>query len=74
MMPLGSCSQQDGMTLRQWFAGQALAGISANPDISKSAAEHGLNPAQVRLVYAEAAAAQADALIAALEKREGGGV
>ncbi len=27
-----ACTEQDGMTLRDWFAGQALAGMLANPD------------------------------------------
>ena len=31
-----------GMTLRDWFAGMALQGICANPDISKTAAKEGL--------------------------------
>lgn len=29
-----------GMSLRDWFAGQALAGILANPAVSASAAVH----------------------------------
>lgn len=30
---IGGCMEQDGMSLRDWFAGQALAGyLCANPD------------------------------------------
>lgn len=46
-----------GMTLRDWFAGQALAGICANPD---------WHPTDVQSV-ARDAYAHADAMIAARE-------
>ena len=29
---LGTTSQSEGMDLRDWFAGQALAGLLANPE------------------------------------------
>jgi hypothetical protein len=47
--------QSAGMTLRDWFAGQALVGFSANPDLSGWPFERA----------AEAAWEQADAMIAA---------
>ena len=30
------CPQMNGMTLRDWFAGQALAGILSNPNIENA--------------------------------------
>lgn len=30
----------DGMTLRDWFAGQALAGLMANPSLGDDRAPH----------------------------------
>jgi hypothetical protein len=66
---------QHGMTLRQWYAGQALAGIMANPERWKQIAadyESG------KKTYDECSAANAtkavslaDALLAALAEREG---
>ena len=47
--PADDCHLQQGMTLRDWFAGQALAGILAGrssvytkqgPDIARKAFEH----------------------------------
>jgi hypothetical protein len=60
----GLTMREPGMTLRDYFAGQALAGIAANPDISKSAAEAGLNAVAVRESYAAAAFATADVMLA----------
>ena len=60
---------QDGMTLRQWYAGQALAGLLANPSDVPMAGE--ANPqrwiAEVVFLYA-------DAMIAheAAEREKGG--
>jgi hypothetical protein len=34
-----ACTEQDGMTLRDWFAGQALAGMLAKYGIADSLAE-----------------------------------
>lgn len=51
-----------GMSLRQYYAGQALAGICANP------AWNDTFHASVMKPSAEAAVAMADALIAALKE------
>lgn len=54
-----------GMTLRQWFAGMALMGMTANPDLSKAATEKfGLTPSETRKAYAKSAYLQADDMIA----------
>ncbi len=54
-----------GMTLRAWFAGQALAGILADPD-------EGPDPGQKRVVWAEGIAKAcfilADAMLAEAKK------
>lgn len=49
-----------GMSLRAYFAGQALAGLMANPNIQ---------PGGAAKDYAEVARLLADALIAELEKQ-----
>ena len=36
----GQYYHQQGMSLRDWFAGQALSGVCNNPDISYDAAAH----------------------------------
>ena len=62
---------QYGMTLRDWFAGQALAGMFANPEISLSAARLNVSTDEFRLDTARAAYASADAMLAARSKGEG---
>lgn len=52
-MSTGYGYEQTGMTLRQWFAGQALAGLCANPN------NHNIQEVCARISYA-----QADAMIA----------
>ena len=62
--------QQPGMTLRDWFAGQALAGILANPtvrDWEVAASEMG-DPDALVQVCALMAHKQADAMLAEREK------
>lgn len=54
---------QNGMTLRDWFAGMALQGMCANPDISKVMADRQMQPSEVRESFALCAYAQADAMI-----------
>lgn len=55
-----------GMTLRDWFAGQALAGIAANPEEAKGS--RGLSLSQATKVTAQAAYLLADAMIAERSK------
>lgn len=52
-----------GMTLRDWFAGQALAGVIANPDASPMCIGAGFHGSKAMI--AEYAYAAADAMIAA---------
>lgn len=49
-------AQHEGMTLRDWFAGQALAGMLAHPTT---------NPGMTWDVYAEEAYYMADAMLKA---------
>lgn len=59
MCPDGKWNQtwEPGMSRRDWFAGQALAGLCANSRVQDTAAE-----------FAAGAVRAADALIAELEK------
>lgn len=50
---------QPGMTLREWFAGQALAGMMADPNVEGSHAQ-----------IADCCYAYADAMIVARKRRE----
>lgn len=63
----GHRTRTGGMTLRQWYAGQALAGAAVATDTIMAITKSGENPATV---IAERACAIADAVIAAL-KAEG---
>lgn len=60
-----------GMTLRDWFAGQALAGAFASPEMLKATREAGkaLNMQQSQVI-AKMCVEQADALIALLGAAE----
>jgi hypothetical protein len=55
-----ACTEQDGMTLRDWFAGQALAGMISAVD-PKSEGSQAIKP------IAEAAYDFADAMLRARE-------
>jgi len=57
-----------GMTLRDYFAGQAIAGILANPDISASATRCNVSTEEFREDTAAAAYAMADAMLKAREQ------
>lgn len=59
-----------GMSLRDWFAGHALAGTLANPDISASAARCKVSTADFRVEVAKSAYAIADAMLAVREKSD----
>lgn len=55
-----------GMTLRDWFAGQALAGLLANADIARTANEQhpdGRDRAITQLQFARSAYSYADAML-----------
>lgn len=58
---------QPGMTLRDYFAAKAIAGILANPDISASAARCNVSTNEFREDTAIAAYAMADAMLKARE-------
>lgn len=58
---------QEGMSLRDWFAGQALAGFIAGYYANTEAAGYGLSD------MADIAYAQADAMLAARDAKEDGG-
>lgn len=61
---------ESGMSLRDWFAGMALQGICANPDISTHAHKAALGTPETRRVFAEGAWAQADAMLEMKNKKE----
>jgi hypothetical protein len=54
------CYASYGMTLRDWFAGQALAGLIASESMSTEESAHLTAPADARRAYA-----MADAMLAA---------
>ena len=60
----------DGMSLRQYFAGQALAGLCANPALVDIRNRIGLTSEGISQTLAEASADLADALIAELNQPE----
>jgi hypothetical protein len=60
---------QDGMTMREWFAGQALAGLLACPDLHRTLdAISNSDPAPVFRTFAGMAFLAADAMIAQAKK------
>jgi hypothetical protein len=56
------------MSLRDWFAGQAIAGILANPDIAASAARLKVSTEDFRVDTARSAFEVADAMLAERSK------
>ncbi len=70
--PINGCFNS-GMTLRDWFAGQALAGLLANPTVREwdaAASEQG-DPDALVQVCALMTYKQADAMLS--EREKGGG-
>ena len=61
---------EDGMTRREYFAGQALAGLCANPALVDIENRTGLTSEGIAQTLAEASADLADALIAELGKAD----
>jgi len=57
----------EGMTLRDWFAGQALAGFCANAEVMRSVVD--VDADNAPSTVANLALAFADALLAEREKR-----
>lgn len=58
-----TCGLHQGMTLRDYFAGQALMGICANPDLSMSASMRKINPADCRNSFVKCSYLLADAML-----------
>jgi hypothetical protein len=56
LVPPGSSVQMDGMSLRDWFAGQALAGLTACPNCPKDFDEHHMAASAYELADAMLAA------------------
>ena len=52
-----------GMTIRQWYAGMAMMGMNANPDISNAMAKTNLKPCDIRKLIASSSFIQADDMI-----------
>lgn len=58
-----------GMTMREWFAGQALIGILANPTWNRTALEaNGLNEGQAMMAASYLAFRYADSMLAEAKK------
>lgn len=68
MDPGSAYGNAEGMALRDWFAGQALAGTLANPDISASAARCMVSTDEFRSDVAKSAYQMADAMLEARKK------
>lgn len=64
----GLSMRDPGMSLRDWFAGQALAGGLANTDTTKTMAMWGSSGSKTQM--AEWAYAHADAMLAERERRQ----
>lgn len=60
--------QFPGMSLRDWFAGMSMLGMTANPDISRAMSDESMKPKEVRRSFAARAYAQADEMLAERNK------
>lgn len=56
---------QGGMTLRDYFAGQALAGLLSDPNVAQGSENWARSPGKFAMEVAESAYAFADAMLAA---------
>lgn len=59
---------QEGMTLRDYFAGQALVGFCANPQLSKDFVKLNIGPRENNKWHGETAYKMADAMLEARER------
>lgn len=59
-----------GLTKREWFAGMALQGMCANPDISRRTAIAKMTPEDVRISFAESAFKCADFMLSNSKERQ----
>lgn len=62
-----------GMTYRQWLVGMALQGLLSNTTLAAIRAHESVNGRDVSSVVAQIAIAEADAVLAQLEKEHGVG-
>ena len=60
--------QNDGMTLRDWYAGMALQGMLSNTAISKDMVKQGMRTQENQGWHAETAYAFADAMLRERER------
>jgi len=61
--PAFACDSKKGMSLRDYFAGQALLGMNANPDLMEIVTSAGILDGTVFEKLAEKAYKQADAML-----------
>lgn len=59
----------EGMSLLDWYAGMALQGMCANPDITAAMSDQGMKPYEIRDSFASSAWAQAEEMIKERERR-----
>lgn len=58
----------ENISLRNWFAGMAMMGMCANPDISSTMSSSGMIPYDIRISIAESAYKLANEMLAQSEK------
>ena len=57
--------KHSGMSIRDYFAGQVIMGLNANPDLSKVMSRKGLTPQDVRESFVDCAFKTADLMMKA---------